>query len=327
MAGFKVLLFEAIHKKGLDHLEEHGAEIAYAPGFEADRICSSVGDVDGIIARAQGRIDANVMGHAPRLKVVGRHGIGVDNIDVAAATERGIFVVNTPDAPGESVAEFVAMAMVALSKGMVQADRAVRNDDWDFRNRHVGPELIGKALGIVGMGRIGRRIAEICSLGFGMNVVYCDVYPLPADEESRLKVRSVDLKQLLSTSDFVSLNVPLLESTRHLIDADTINLMQPHAYLVNCSRGPVVDEKALLEALKGGRIAGAAIDVFENEPVSPDNPLLKLDKVLLSPHCSGHSVESAEKMSMVAADIVRILKGQKPVFPVNDPPSPRQKVT
>lgn len=326
MARFNVLIFEPIHQKGLDHLAENGAEIVYASGFSPDQIRASVGNVDAIIARAQGYIDGAAMDAAPRLKVIGRHGIGVDNIDIPAATERGIFVVNTPTAPVEAVAEYVAMVLVALPRHVVGADRAVRSLDWDFRNRQHGPELQGKTLGIVGFGRIGRRIAEICSLGFGMNVVYSDVLTASPDEEARLGVARVAFDQLVSMSDFITLNVPLLKETHHLFNARTFDRMQSHAYLINCSRGPVVEESALVEALRNGRIAGAVIDVFEEEPVGPDNPLLKLDNVLLSPHCSGHSTESAQNLSMVAADVIRILNGRKPEFPVNNPAEPRQQV-
>lgn len=327
VSEFRLLLFESIHQKGTDHLTENDVEIVYAPGFESDQICACVGDVDAIIARAQGAIDGEVMDCAPHLKVVGRHGIGVDNIDVAGAEERGIHVVNTPHAPAEAVAEYVAMAMVALPRSVIQLDAATRAGDWGARNRLHGPELLGKTLGVVGFGRIGRRIAEICGLGFGMTVIYADAVRAPADEEVRLKARRVELAELLSSADFVSLNVPLLENTHHLINAKALALMPPHAVLINCSRGPVVDEQALIHALQAGRLAGAVIDVYEEEPVASDNPLLQMDNVLLSPHCSGHSVESAQNMSMVAADIVRVLNGQKPEHPVNNPTSPRQPVS
>jgi D-3-phosphoglycerate dehydrogenase len=326
VANSKVLIFEPIHQKGLDHLTENGAEIVYAPGFSAEEICSVVVGVDAIIARAQGFIDGPVMDQAPNLKVVGRHGIGVDNIDVPAATERGIFVVNTPTGPVEAVAEYVAMSMVALPRKIPQADSATRNTDWEFRNRHHGPELRGKTLGIVGFGRIGRRIAEICGLGFQMRTTYYDVYPAPEEEEKRLGIVRVDLDELIAESDYVTLNVPLLDQTYHLIDSRALEKMKSSAYLINCSRGPVVDESALVQALESGSIAGAVIDVFEVEPVKANNPLLQLENVLLSPHCSGHSVESAQNLSMVASDIIRILEGEKPEFPVNDPVSPRQTV-
>ncbi|MDA0748272.1 MAG: hydroxyacid dehydrogenase [bacterium] len=326
MAKFNVLLFESIHEKGLNHLQENDCKITFAPGFDPAQIQSAVQGVDAILARAQGTIDGAVMDAASNLKIIGRHGIGVDNIDIPAATERGILVVNTPNGPVEAVAEYVAMSLVALPRRIVQANHAVRNNDWAFRNRHHGPELRGRTLGIVGFGRIGRRIAEICGLGFGMHVLYSDVAAVAPEEEQRLGVKRVPLDELLSTSDFITLNVPFLKETHHLINAATLQLMKPEAYLVNCSRGPVVDEPALVHALKNGDIAGAVIDVYEKEPVAPDNPLLALDNVLLSPHCSGHSTESAQNLSMVAADIVRVLNGQKPEFPVNHPENPRQKV-
>ena len=202
----------------------------------------------------------------------------------------------------------------------------MREGDWDFRNRAHGPELLGKTVGVVGFGNIGRRIAEICSLGFGMGVLYSDVTPAPPEEEQRLNARRVDLDRLLDESDFITLNVPLVEGTHHLIGPDQFARMRSGAILINCSRGPVVDEPALVEALRSDTIAGAVIDVYEEEPVAAGNPLLGMDNVLLSPHCSGHSSESAQNLSMAAADVIRVLNGKRPEFPVNDPPAPRQHV-
>lgn len=327
MADFKVLLFEPVHQKGLDHLADNGCEIVYAKGFAPDQILEAVKDVDGILARAQGYIDGSVMDAGTRLKVVGRHGIGVDNVDVEAATERGVFVVNTPTAPAESVAEFVAMGMMALPRRIVQADRATRELDWGFRNRHAAPELLGKTLGIVGFGRIGRRIAEICGLGFGMRIIYSDAFPADEAEERRLNATRVSFDDLIPQADFITLNVPLLESTHHLINADALARMKSSAILVNCARGPVVDETALAEALKNDVIAGAVIDVFEEEPPASGNPLFQLENVLLTPHCSGQSAESAQNMSMVASDIAKVLKGIRPEFVVNAPQNPRQTVS
>jgi D-3-phosphoglycerate dehydrogenase len=324
VAQFKVMLVEPVHQKGMKFLQDHGCELVWSDGLSADQLLASVSDVHAILARAQGYFDPIIMDGAPDLKVIGRHGIGVDNIDIEAATQRGIHVVNTPHAPVEAVAEYVATALSALPRRMGQADKAVREGNWDFRNEVPAPELKGKTLGIIGFGRIGRRIAEICSLGFGMRVIYSDTYAALPEEEKRLNVTQVELGSLLSTSDYITLHVPLIESTHHLINVTTLGQMQSHAILVNCSRGPVVDEEALVEALQQKQIAGAVLDVFEQEPIRQDHPLLKLDNVLLSPHCSGHSLESSQNMSMVAGDIVRVLKGQKPEFPVNNPPSPRQ---
>jgi len=324
MAKHKVLMFEPMHEAGVDHLKAHGAEVVIAPDTDEATIVKWAADADGIIARARGYFDGKVMDAGPGLRVIGRHGAGVDNIDVGAATARGIQVVNTPHAPSEAVAEYVAMALVAMTKRPLDADRATRACDWGFRNRHVGPELLGKTLGIVGFGKIGRRIAEICGCGFRMRVLYADAVRAPEAEERRLGAAQVPLDELLKASDFISLNVPLLPETRHMIGDRAFGLMKPTAYLVNAARGPVVDEAALAGALKAGRIAGAAIDVFEEEPVTPDNPLLTLDNVLLSPHNAGHSIEAARNMSMVAADVIRVLNGEAPEYPVNRPERPRK---
>ena len=327
MATHKILLFEPVHQTGLDYLANNDCEVVYADGFEPDQIIDAVSDVDGILARAQGQIDGPVLDAGKRIRVVGRHGIGVDNVDVDAATERGVFVVNTPLAPAEAVAEFVVMGMIAQPKRLVQADRATREMDWTFRNRVFAPELLGKTVGIVGFGRIGRRIAEICGFGFGMDIVYSDAFAADEAEERRLSAERLPLDELLSRADFVTLNVPLLESTHHMIDEAALARMKSSAVLVNCARGPVVDEQALAAALQNDVIAGAVIDVFEEEPIRPDNPLIGLDNVLLTPHYSGQSAESAENMSMVAADILRVLRGEQPEFPVNSPPTPRQALS
>lgn len=326
MAKHKILLIEPIHQCGLSYLEEHGCTIIWTDGFEPQHLLAVVGDVDAILARAQGNIDGKLMDHAPKLKIIGRHGIGVDNIDVPAATQRGIHVVNTPQAPVEAVAEYVVMSLIALPRRLPQADHATRTGDWGFRNKAHAPELLGKTLGIVGFGRIGRRIAEICALGFGMQVLYTDAFPASPEEEKRLGARRVELDDLLATSDYISLNVPLLDSTHHLFNKAAFARMKPNAIVVNCSRGPVIDEQALVEALKSEQIAGAVLDVFEQEPVASDNPLLTMSNVLVSPHYSGQSLESSQKMAMVATDIVRVLNGQKPACPVNTPKNPRQSV-
>jgi len=324
LARYKILMFEPMHEVGLNHLKAHDAEVVTAPDAEEATILKWVADVDGIIARARGFFNGRVMDAAPRLRVIGRHGAGVDNVDVGAATQRGIWVVNTPHAPSEAVAEYVAMALVALTRRPIDGDRATRACDWAFRNRHVGPEVLGKTLGIVGFGRIGRRIAEICGCGFRMRILYADAVRAPEAEEQRVGATQVSLDRLLAESDFVTLNVPLLPETRHMIGRRELGLMKPTAYLVNAARGPVVDEAALVEALQGRRIAGAAVDVYEEEPVGPDNPLLKLDNVLLSPHNAGHSIEAAQKMAMVSADVIRVLKGETPEYPVNRPERPRK---
>ena len=323
MAKYRILMFEPMDEVGLNYLKDHDAEVVIAPDASESTTIQWAVDVDGIIARGKGYYNEKVMCAGSRLKVIGRHGAGVDNVDVEAATANGITVVNAPHAPLESVAEYVAMALVAVSKLPHEADRAARSGNWEFRNRVKGPELIGKTLGIVGFGRIGRRIAEICGRGFRMKILYTDAIRAPEGVETQVGAARVPLERLLTESDFVSLNVPLLPETRHMIGTREFALMKPTSYLVNAARGPVIDEPALINALKNRRIAGAAIDVYEEEPLNPENPLLKLDNVLLSPHNAGHSIEGFQKMSMVAADVIRVLNGEAPEHPVNRPENPR----
>ena len=323
MAKYRILMFEPMDEVGLNYLKDHDAEVVIAPDASESTIIQWAVDADGIIARGKGYYNEKVMCAGSMLKVIGRHGAGVDNVDVVAATAHGIYVVNAPHAPLESVAEYVAMALVAVSKLPHEADRAARSGDWEFRNRVKGPELIGKTLGIVGFGRIGRRIAEICGCGFRMKILYTDAIRAPEGLETQVGAVQVPLERLLTESDFVSLNVPLLPETRHMIGTREFALMKPTSYLVNAARGPVIDEPAMVEVLKNRRIAGAAIDVYEEEPPNPENPLLKLDNVLLSPHNAGHSIEGFQKMSMVAADVIRVLNGEAPEHPVNRPENSR----
>jgi len=248
--------------------------------------------------------------------VIGRHGVGVDNIDVAAATERGIYVVNTPGVNNEAVAEHAVGMMLVLSKRILEADRAIRNGHWDFRYEGFGKEMRGQTLGVVGLGNIGHRVAEICHAAFNMKILYCDEVRKPEGERN-LSAQKVDLEELLRSSDYVSLHVPALPSTFHLINGDNISLMKNTAFLINTSRGPVVDSAALYAALKDGHIAGAGLDVFEEEPLPHDNDLLKLPNVVLSPHMASHTEEAMMAMSMVVEDVMNVIQGKTPKHPVN----------
>ncbi|NPV08828.1 MAG: hydroxyacid dehydrogenase [Anaerolineae bacterium] len=317
-----VLLYEPIHEEGMKVLRQM-AQPRLASGTDLDAVLSQVRDAEGIIIRALGRVGPEVMDAAPRLKVVGRHGVGVDNVDIDAATERGIWVVNTPDAVTQPVAEHVVGMMIALIRRFRESDRAVRAGDWFFREQLSGFELPGKTLGVVGMGRIGYRTAQICRLGFGMEIVYCDVVPSPR-AEMELSARRLDLIPLLEASDVVTLHTPYLPETHYLINRETIRHMRSTAFLINASRGKVVEQAALVRALEEGWIAGAGLDVFEEEPVPADNPLLKFDNVLLTPHAATSTKEALIGMSLVAKDVVAVLQGHEPRHYVNRPPHPRR---
>jgi D-3-phosphoglycerate dehydrogenase len=311
-----VLLFEGFHKDGLAMLEEK-CEVRYASNLEEERLLTEVADVNGIIVRANGEVSRSLMAAAPHLKVVGRHGVGVENIDLAAAAERGIVVVNTPGVMTEAVAEHCLGLMLALARRIVRADKATRQGVWQVRYAYIGEELYGKTLGVVGFGQIGQRLAQLCHQALKMPVLYCDVQAYP-EQAAEVHARRVPLEELLSQADVVSLHVPLLPSTRRLIGEAELRRMKPTAYLINAARGPVVEEAALVTALREGWIAGAGLDVFEEEPTPPDNPLLGLANVVVTPHMASHTKEATRRMAMtVVSDVIAVLEGRRPRYPVS----------
>jgi len=326
MAKSKVLLFEKVHRKGLEYLEQQGCELVFPERISEESLLKVVSDVEGIIFRTRGYLSRRLMEAAPRLKVVGRHGVGLDNLDMEAATEMGIWVVSTPEANSQSVAEMVLSLVLMLSRKLPQSMRALQENRWEDRNTYIGQELFGRMLGIVGLGRVGSSIARIWHYGLGGSILFRDIIP-KTQWESALGARSVSLEQLLRESDYVSLNVPLDSNTRGMIGEPELKLMKKSAFIINAARGPVWQEAAVSKALREGWIAGAAADVFEEEPTAPDNPLLKLDNFIGTPHVAGHTQEAMQRMSMVAEDIVRVIRGQAPKHPANQPRSARQNVS
>jgi len=311
--NFKILLYENMHSEGIALLSEN-CDLVYARSFAEDDIIDQVADVDGIIIRANGAVSKKVMAAAPKLKVVGRHGVGLDAVDMVAARQRGIKVVYTPQANKESVAEhFVALSLM-LAKKIRLADIALRDCRWQARYELIGAELKGKTLGVLGFGRIGQQTARICKNGFAMKILYVDQLSFPeADKE--LETSRVDEKILFKEADFISVNLPLLPETRHYVNADLISLMKPSAFLINMARGPIWQEADVVAALQEKRIAGAGSDVYEVEPISADNPLLKLENFVGTPHMSAHTEEAMIRMSMVAKDVLAVLEGREPEFP------------
>jgi D-3-phosphoglycerate dehydrogenase len=311
-----VLLFEAFHRDGLALLQEK-CEVRYASNLEEGHLLTEVADVNGIIVRANGEVSRRLMAAAPHLKVVGRHGVGVDNIDLAAAAERGIVVVNTPGVMTESVAEHCLGLMLALTKWIVRADKAARQGAWQVRYEYIGEELYGKTLGVVGFGQIGQRVAELCHQALKMPVLYWDVVEYP-EAAAGVKAHRVPLEELLSQADVVSLHVPLLPDTQGLIGEAELRRMKPGAYLINTARGPIVEQAALVTALQEGWIAGAGLDVFAEEPAHSDNPLFALDNVIVTPHMASHTQEATRRMAMtVVSDVIAVLEGRQPGYPVN----------
>ena len=259
-------------------------------------------------------VDEALLEHAPRLRAVSRFGVGYDRVDVEACTRREIYVTYTPGVLSHAVAELTLALMLCLSRRMIEADRYVRTK-WAMDRRTtipLGNDLQGKTLGIIGLGRIGIEVARRAK-AFNMQVIYYDKMRRLEAEEN-LGVKYVSLKHLLETSDFVSLHVPLTPETRHLIGERELKMMRKTAYLINTSRGAVVDEKALCRALREGWIAGAGLDVFYEEPVPLDNPLLKMENVVLTPHMATHTIETRQLMvAAVTEDIRRVLSGKPPL--------------
>ena len=310
---FKALLYESMHQEGTMLLEEK-CDVIYARSYNEKDNIDQVADVDAIIIRANGAVTGKIIEAAPNLKVIGRHGVGLDAIDLAAAKKRGISVVYTPQANKESVAEhFVALSLI-LAKKIRLADIALRDCNWQARYELIGTELRGKTLGVLGFGRIGQQTARICRFGFDMSVLYFDPIEFP-EVENELGAQRVDAEALFKVADFISINMPLLPETQHFVNADLIKLMKPTAILINMARGPVWNEADVGAALQEDRIAGAGSDVYEVEPVAPDNSLLGLDNFAGTPHMSAHTEEAMIRMSMVAKDVLSVLEGKNPVYP------------
>ena len=309
---FKVLLYESMHEAGTALLEGK-CHVIYARSYDENDLIGQVADVDALIIRANGAVTEKIIAAASKLKVIGRHGVGLDAIDLAAAKKRGVKVVYTPQANKESVAEhFVALALM-LAKKIRLADIALRQSHWQARYELIGTELRGKTLGVLGFGRIGQQTARICHCGFGMPVVYYDPLEYP-EAQKELDARQVDPKTLFKEADFISVNMPLLPQTKHFVNAKMLKLMKPTAFLLNMARGPVWKEADVVKALQEKRIAGAGSDVYEVEPITAANPLLKLDNFVGTPHMSAHTEEAMMRMSMVARDVLCVLEGKDPEY-------------
>ena len=310
---FKVLLYEPMHSEGT-HLLEESCEVEYAESLVEKDLISQVSDVDAIIIRANGVVSRAIIEAAPRLKVIGRHGVGLDAIDVEAAKKHGVKVVYTPTGNSESVAEHFVVLALMLAKKVRLADMALRAGNWQARYELIGTELWGKTVGIIGFGRIGQQTARICKKGFEMKVIYYDVVRYP-EVEKELEATRLDKEDVFSESDFISLNLPLLPSTRHTINAGLLKRMKRTAFLINMARGPVWMEEDVVRAIQENWIAGVGSDVYEIEPAAADNPLFKLDNFVGTPHMSAHTEESMIRMSLVAGDVLAVLEGREPNFP------------
>jgi D-3-phosphoglycerate dehydrogenase len=312
-------LTTAMHEAGMNLFRE-GSELRIASSLEPETLRREVVDADALVIRTGGEVDAALMDCGHNLKVVGRHGVGFDQIDVSAATERGIQVLYTPGANTESVCEHVIAMMIGVSKHFPYMTTALAAGDYHARTSRMGRDIFGRTLGIIGFGRIGQRVGAVAHQGFGMSVLYHDIIAPPPEAEARAAARRVDFDELLAASEYVTLHVPLDASTRRMIDRAALAKMRPDAILINCARGPVVVEADVAEALEANRIWGYGGDVFEDEPPARDHPLIGRPDVLLTPHSAAQTEEGLRNMATwIAQDVLGVLRGEAPRNPVNDP--------
>ena len=314
----KVLVTREIPAAGLSRLEGFDLTVLSEAPPDRDELLQAARAAAGVLSNVTEKIDAGFMDAAgENLKIVANMAVGYDNVDLSAASERGIVVTNTPGVLDETTADTAFMLLLAAARRLGESERVLRAGDWHWwgPKLFVGVDVWGKTLGIVGMGRIGQAVARR-GKGFGMEILYHN-RSRKEDAEQELDARYADLDGLLETADFVSVHTPLTEETRHLIGARELDKMKPSAVLVNTSRGPVVDEEALADALADKSIFAAGLDVYENEPqVHPK--LLELQNAVLAPHIGSGSAETRDKMAVLAAEnIVAVLSGEEPKTPVS----------
>ena len=295
----RVGICDAIAREGVEILKSKGLEVVDLTDIPKEELPNHVGDLDAIIVRSATKVRKELIDAAKNLKVIGRAGVGLDNIDVEYARSKGIKVINTPGATSISVAELTIGLILAVMRKIAYADRETRKGAWP-KKKCKGIEMYGKTMGIVGIGRIGREVAKRAK-AFGMRVIYYDVYRPSEEQERELGVEYRELEELLSEADVVSLHLPLTPETKHLINGERIAKMKDGAILINAARGGIVDEEALYEALKSGKLYGAALDVYENEPLR-ESKLFELDNVVLTPHIGAQAKEGQTRAGVEIAE-------------------------
>jgi lactate dehydrogenase-like 2-hydroxyacid dehydrogenase len=316
----RILVTKRIYPSAVESLRRH-VEVEYNEsdeGYDAEQLLRHLNGKQGVVSQLTDKFSADVMSALPKLKVISNVAVGFDNIDIAAATERRIAVTNTPEVLTDTTADFAFTLLMATARRVVEADNYLRAGKWtQWRiDLLTGHDIHHATLGILGMGRIGQTVARRAG-GFEMSVIYSDVQRATPEVERELGLEYAPLETVLRESDFISVHVPLLPATRYLLGTEQFARMKKSAILINTSRGPVVDESALADALEAGEIAGAGLDVFEHEPrVEPR--LLAMDNVVLSPHIASASVDTRTKMCMMAAgNCVAALTGERPPNLVN----------
>ncbi|MBD2845200.1 phosphoglycerate dehydrogenase [Paenibacillus sp. IB182496] len=316
---FKVLVSDPISDLGIEQLTA-ASDIAVdkKPGLSEDELVSIIGEYDALLVRSQTKVNARVMEAGKQLKVVGRAGVGVDNIDLKAATQRGIIVINAPDGNTITTCEHTFAMMMALARHIPQAYMKTVGGEWD-RKSFVGVELRNKVLGVMGMGRIGSEVARRAK-AFGMSIMGYDPF-LTEERAEKMGVQLSTVDEIVRNADFMTVHTPLTPETRHMIGKAQFEVMKPGMRIVNCARGGIIDEQALVEAIDQGIVAGAGFDVFESEPPAADHPFLKHPKIIVTPHLGASTVEAQENVAIdVSKQVLHILRNEPFVNAVNMPP-------
>ncbi|MET3699437.1 D-3-phosphoglycerate dehydrogenase/(S)-sulfolactate dehydrogenase [Bacillus oleivorans] len=309
----KILITEMIWENGLHLLKQFG-DVVYDPQlWQKDLLFEKIQDADALVVRNQTNVNEELLDQAPQLKVIGRLGVGMDNIDIPAAKAKNVRIVYAKNANATSVAEYVFAAMFDASRKLFQANSDVHKGNWN-RKQFTGFEISGKTLGLIGLGEIAKRVAKRAN-SFGLHVVGYDPFVSKFDYVlNELNVQPVSLNELLTQSDFVSIHVPLTNETRNLLSIQNLQQMKSTAFIINTSRGGIINEQDLLAAAENQVISGAYLDVIETEPIHPENPLLSNEKIVLTPHIAGLTEESQLRTSeLVAEEVGKVLEG-KPVL-------------
>ncbi|MCU0651569.1 MAG: phosphoglycerate dehydrogenase [Candidatus Omnitrophica bacterium] len=300
---FKILVSDPLSEEGVKILKDvKEFQVDVITELKPEKLKEIIKDYQALIVRSATKVTKEIISAASGLKVIGRAGVGLDNVDLEAATQKGIIVMNTPAGNTISTAEHTVSMILALSRNIPQATASTKKGEWK-RSKFMGVELYNKVLGIVGFGRIGTEVAKR-ALSFGMKILAYDPF-LSREVAEGLGVEIVELNDLFGRSDYITVHTPLTEETRHLISTKEFAIMKPGVRVINCARGGIVDELALAEAIKQGKVAGAAMDVFEKEPVSPESELLKLDNVIVTPHLGASTEEAQVNVAIEVAEIVR----------------------
>lgn len=309
----KVLVTDGIAKEAVKMLEDAGHMVTESDPTP-EELLEMIGGYEAVLVRSKTKIRAAALEKAVNLKAIGRAGIGVDNIDIAHAKEKGVKVVNAPSGSTLSVAELAFGHMIALARGITRGTEGIKKGDW-LKKQLKGMELDGKTAGIIGCGRIGQALAARCQ-AFGMTTIGYDPY-LPKEVSEKVGIELMEMDDIYKNSDFISLHVALTDSTRHMVSKEQFEMMKDTAFIINCARGGVVDEEALYNALKDGVIGGAALDVFESEPPG-EIKLAELDNVTFTPHIGANTKDAQLKAgTMVAEQVIIALRGEEPPFWVN----------